>query len=80
MSLKERVANPVKFVRFEAAELWYVCVDGFEFPVALEDTTGAVFKAEDKGMFFMRWIRRYMEQLQTYDDMYKAATEQSTLS
>lgn len=64
MSLKERVSGQVKFLRFvnnEAKqELWYKCDDGFEFPIALSDTVGAEFKAEDKGMFFMRWIRKHM--------------------
>jgi hypothetical protein len=75
MSLKDHIAGPVKFNRLEAGELWYVCEDGFQFPVPLTDTYGAVFNAEDKGMFFMRWIRKHMEQVQQYEDMLKAATE-----
>lgn len=38
--------------------------DGFEFAIPLEDTAGAEFKAEDKGMFFMRWIRKHMQMLE----------------
>ncbi len=64
MNLKERVSNEVNFVRFvnveSKQELWYVCKDGFEFPIPLSDTEGAEFKATDKGMFFMRWIRKHM--------------------
>jgi hypothetical protein len=64
MTLKERVAGKVKFVRFvntdKKQELIYICVDGFEFPVPFGDTSGAEFQAEDKGMFFMRWIRKHM--------------------
>ena len=63
MSLKERVAGVVKFVKLVNSELWYVCEDGFEFAVPLEDTAGAEFKAEDKGLFFMRWIRKHMAML-----------------
>lgn len=63
MSLKERVAGTVKFVRLANSELWYVCEDGFEFAVPLTDTAGAEFKAEDKGLYFMRWIRKHMAML-----------------
>jgi len=61
--LKNRVDGVVKFVRLADSELWYVCEDGFEFAVPLEDTKGAVFKAEDKAMYFMRWIRKHMAML-----------------
>jgi hypothetical protein len=64
MNLKERISGKVKFLKFinnEAKkELWYKCEDGFEFPIPLSDTDGAEFKDEDKGMFFMRWIRKHM--------------------
>lgn len=64
MSIKERVSGKVKFVSFtnteSKQELTYVCEDGFEFTVPLSDTVGAEFKFEDKGMFFMRWIRKHM--------------------
>jgi len=71
--LKERVGSSVKFVRLADSELWYVCKDGFEFPIPLSDTAGATFLAEDKGLFFMRWISKHMKMLET-------AKEQSTLS
>ena len=69
MNLKERVSGQVKFSRFvnvEAKkELWYVCDDGFEFPIPLSDTEGAEFKSSDKGMFFMRWIRKHMSLIES---------------
>jgi hypothetical protein len=68
MSLKQRVSGVVRFVRFtntdSKQELIYVCDDGFEFPIPMHDTAGAEFKAEDKGMFFMRWIRKHMSMLE----------------
>lgn len=64
MTLKQRVSGVVKFVRMVHQELWYVCEDGFEFPIPLADTDGAEFKAEDKGMFFMRWIRKHIAMLE----------------
>ena len=62
--LKDRVSGVVKFVRFADSELWYVCEDGFEFPIPREDTVGATFRAEDKGMLFMRWIKKQMTMLE----------------
>lgn len=44
-----------------------VCGDGydvpaiFEFPVPIEETAGARFLRSDKGLFFMRWIRKHIE-------------------
>ena len=62
--LKQHIAGPVKFIRYADSEFWYKCEDGFEFAIPLADTAGAEFKAEDKGMFFMRWIRKHMEMLE----------------
>ena len=68
MTLKQRVSGVVRFVRFSNTEgkreLLYVCEDGFEFPVPMVDTKGAEFKAEDKGLFFMRWIRKHMAMIE----------------
>ena len=63
--LKDRVAGSVKFLKLVNSELWYVCNDGFEFAIPLEDTAGAEFAAEDKGLYFMRWIRKHMSMLET---------------
>jgi len=65
MSIKDHIAGTAKFTRYQAGNLWYVCADGFEFPVPIEDTDSAVFLAEDKGMYFMRWIRKHEELLAT---------------
>lgn len=59
----ERVQGSVKFSHFQAGELWYSCFDGWKFPVPIEDTVNAQggqprFEAEDKGIIFMRWIRK----------------------
>jgi hypothetical protein len=60
MTLKERVQQNVTFQYFREGELWYKTADGFEFPVAASDTGTGIFRAEDKGIFFMRWIRKHM--------------------
>ena len=64
-SLIERVKGRVKFTRFRNQVLYYVCEDGFEFPIPVRDTHNAQggspdFLAEDKGIVFMRWIRKAM--------------------
>ena len=64
MTLKERVSGVVRFHRMVNSELWYLCDDGFEFSIPLEDTAGAEFKAEDKGLYFMRWISKHMKMLE----------------
>jgi hypothetical protein len=64
-ALKERVKGRVKFLFYSQGELWYTTTeDGFEFPVPISDTGTGVFKAEDKGIYFMRYIRRHMEMLE----------------
>lgn len=65
-NLKELVAgNQVRFVFFRDGELWYEVVGtDFQFPISGDDLKGATFKAEDKAILFMRWIRRYIKMLE----------------
>jgi hypothetical protein len=65
MSIKEMVSagKQVRFLRYQQGELWYVTETGFEFPVPIADTGSAEFKAQDKALLFMRWIRKYQELL-----------------
>lgn len=61
MSLKERISKPVRFVHYQDGNLIYECeADGFQFPVPLTDTGHTRFPAQEKGMLFMRWIRKHM--------------------
>ena len=56
--------NSVRFVRVRKGTAFYaVVVNGstFEFPVALADIGDATLLAEDRAMFFMRYIRLAME-------------------
>ena len=54
----------VKFVRYQKKELWYVTECGFEFPVPIEDCGDGTFQDEDKAMFFMRYIRKHLENIE----------------
>lgn len=62
--LKKHVTGTARFLKLVDSELWYVCEDGYEFAIPLSETAGAEFKAEDKGIFFMRWIRKHMDMLE----------------
>jgi hypothetical protein len=64
--IKECVSGKVRFQYYRDNELWYECDNGFRFPVPINDTAGAVFLNEDKGILFMRWIRKWAEEL-NYD-------------
>lgn len=46
--------------RDETAEAGYR-VKNFEFPIPPEDLKGALFKAEDRAIVFMRFIRKHLE-------------------
>ncbi len=65
MTVKECV-GPGRFVRFDRYcdnNLWYVCDNGFNFPVPIDDAREAVFNATEPSMLFMRWIRRHLDWL-----------------
>ena len=51
----------VKFQYYRQGNLIYKTTDGFEFPVPIADTNDATFPSEEKAIFFMRWIRRQLE-------------------
>lgn len=59
--LKNRVSGKVKFLFYQAGQLWYECEDGFRFSIEVPGDTGTGrFLAEDKGLYFMRYIRKSM--------------------
>jgi len=64
-TLKEIVKdNRVYFSHYRASQLYYtVKVDDktYLFNVPIEDTGDATFEMEDKAMFFMRYIRKSLD-------------------
>lgn len=63
--ITQRVKGPVHFSFYRDGALWYACEDGWEFPVPVSDTSNSqgaspTFLRDDKGITFMRWIRRHM--------------------
>ena len=51
----------VRFVHYRDGHFIYETEDGFQFPVPLADIGTATLLAEDKALYFMRWIRRHLE-------------------
>lgn len=57
----------VYFSFYRDGELWYktsyrdTWEMWFEFPIPPEDMKGALFKAEDKSILFMRFIRKHLD-------------------
>lgn len=68
-SIKELVTNQkVHFQMYRKGELWYKTDSGFVFPVPVSDTGDGDFLVSDKAMFFMRYIRKHLENLKTEQD------------
>lgn len=63
LSIKDLVSNGkmARFTNYRKGNLWYITDDGFEFPVPIEDVGDGIFKAEEKAMMLMRYIRKHKE-------------------
>ncbi len=62
MKITELVRNKkARFVHYREGHFIYETEDGFQFPVPLADIGAATLLAEDKALFFMRWVRRHVE-------------------
>lgn len=64
MSIKDIVKDKtVSFVRYsgKSKTLLYITECGMEFPVPISDTGDGVFKAKDKAILYMRYIRKQLE-------------------
>ena len=69
MNLKDMVkgGQKVRVSFYSRGSLWYITESGFEFPVPVGDRTevgNATFLAEDKAIYFMRYIRKHMQFLE----------------
>lgn len=55
----------VKFSYYRDKEFWYEHEDGLLFPIALSEVDNpaarATLLATEKAIFFMRWIKKYIE-------------------
>ena len=66
-TLKEMVAKDktVSFMYYRSGNLWYTTEDNFVFPVPISDIGDATFSHQDKAILFMRYIRKYMAELES---------------
>lgn len=62
-NLKDNVKGYSAFQYCRDGSLWYMTQENLLFPVPLSDTDGATFLAKEKSIFFMRWIRKYLDEL-----------------
>lgn len=65
IDIKRAVLNKkvVTFQFYKDNELWYSTEFKEEFPVPIEDIGNATFKSVDKASLFMRYMRKWNEQL-----------------
>lgn len=68
MDIKDFVSKGkfVQFDSFRAGVLYYniqnrISLEWYQFQIPIEDTSGATFKAEEKSVTMMRWIRKSIE-------------------
>lgn len=63
-TIKDHIEGSASFVYFRDGALWYrTAVTGLLFPVPVEDVASAQVLATERGIFFMRWIRKYLSSL-----------------
>ena len=60
-NLTEHVKGPVTFEYYRKGELIYKTHLGLMFSVPVTDTGDGTFLPTDKGLLYMRWIRKALE-------------------
>ena len=63
MEIKAHIKGKVKFEFYRDNNLYYKSDSGLVFPVPISDIGNATFLSEDKGILFMRYIRKHLESL-----------------
>ena len=65
MKILDLVKNQqAHFEYYRDNELWYKTDSGFLFPVPISDIGNATFSRDDKAIMFMRYIRKYKEEME----------------
>lgn len=65
-TLKEHVSGKSYFSYYREDNLYYRTDTGITFAVPLADAQGATFLSIEKSLFFMRWIRKHLDQEANY--------------
>ena len=65
IDIKEAVKNnkQVRFTYYRDSSLWYLTESDELFPVPIEDIGNATFKNEDKAILFMRYMRKWNDNI-----------------
>lgn len=61
MSITDHVKGRARFVHARAGHLYYRTDSGLEFPIPFTEMDDATFLSEDKAIFFMKWIRKFLK-------------------
>lgn len=70
MTIKEHIAGCVEFQFYLDGNLWYLTSEtNFLFPVPISDCGNARFFARDKGIMFMRYIRKHMNEIRKNEEI-----------
>ena len=76
ISIKDMVKNKtVTFMFYKEKELWYITEDGFEFPVPIDDVGTASMNKTDKAILYMRWIRKHLETVKSWEEQRDVITD-----
>ena len=62
IDIKACVRHPVEFSHYTQGNLYYITVNGDIFAVPIDDAGEATFLDTDKGMLFMRYMRKHNAQ------------------
>ncbi len=62
MSIKDYIKGKVKFTHYRSGFLFYTTENDFLFRVPISDTGDGTFLNEDKSIYFMRYIKKELEE------------------
>jgi hypothetical protein len=62
MNIKDCIKGNVTFEFYRKGFLYYICENGFQFRVPTDDCGDACFLNKDKGILFMRYIRKELQE------------------
>jgi hypothetical protein len=62
-NLKDNVKGNSTFEYYRDSSLWYKTETGLVFPIPVSDIDQGQFRATEKSLHFMRWIKKYLKTL-----------------
>lgn len=68
IDIKQAVKDEVVFQYYRDEALWYATSAGDVFPVPIAEAGSATFNRIEKGMFLMRWMRKWNQSNKDRDE------------